>query len=455
LQQTNGRYTEREPMIQLHIGFDDTDSPRVGCTTYVAALLVEKLEGLGASFIDYPNLIRLNPNVPWKTRGNGALCLRIRCAKDSVATIEETVVETIEENADLAYTGTDPGVVFFFNHVPRQVRAFARAAIQGIVEREDALRLIRTFRAEAVGFKKGRGIIGGLAAIGEPLEVDHTYEIIAYRMAENRGTPRRLELRSVVEMDKKTTPLTFNNVDPETRRVLITPRGPDPILYGIRGESPDAVRRAREIVRSEELIERWVVFRTNQGTDAHLRRIRSIGKISPYNPVVTQGRVTKDPMVIPGAHVIFQIRDETGQVDCAAYEPTGTLKDVTRELIAGDFIEVSGGVRAPSPIHSATINVEKLRVLKLFPKVLLSNPVCPKCGKRMKSMGRAQGFRCKKCNCRSSALEKNAVREARNIKEALYITSPRSQRHLTKPLCRYGREKSGVSKEMIPNWHFP
>ena len=60
----------------MHIGLDDTDSTRNGCTTYIAALLVEQLEHLHVKFIDYPNLVRLNPNVPWKTRGNGALCLR-------------------------------------------------------------------------------------------------------------------------------------------------------------------------------------------------------------------------------------------------------------------------------------------------------------------------------------------------------------------------------------------
>lgn len=61
---------------RMHIGFDDTDSIRKGCTTYVAALLVEELEKLGVTLVDYPSLVRLNPNVPWKTRGNGALCLR-------------------------------------------------------------------------------------------------------------------------------------------------------------------------------------------------------------------------------------------------------------------------------------------------------------------------------------------------------------------------------------------
>jgi tRNA(Ile2)-agmatinylcytidine synthase len=84
----------------IHIGFDDTDSPRKGCTTHIAALLVEKLEKLGAIFTDYPNLIRLNPNVPWKTRGNGALCLRIKCDESIIGQIKETVIETIEENSD-------------------------------------------------------------------------------------------------------------------------------------------------------------------------------------------------------------------------------------------------------------------------------------------------------------------------------------------------------------------
>jgi len=449
------KYAERKSMVQLHIGFDDTDSPKMGCTTYIAALLVEKLHKLGASFIDYPNLVRLNPNVPWKTRGNGALCLRIRCSEAIVDEIKETAVETMEQNSDLSYAGTDPGVVFFLNRVPSQVKAFAKATIQGVVKLDKALKLVKMFKAEAVGFKKGRGIIGGVAAIGENLEGDHTYEIITYRTTQHRGTPRRLQTSSVLDMNEKTAPLTFNNVDPDTNRILITPRGPDPILYGIRGETPEAVRQAHEIVRPQEPIERWIIFRTNHGTDAHLRRKSAVKNIRSFNPVVTQGSVTKEPKTIPGGHVIFTIKDETEQVDCAAYEPTGPLKKVAKELITGDLVEVSGGVRPASSDHSLTINLEKLRVLKLAPKIIFSNPVCPKCGKHAKSMGRGQGFRCKKCGFRSSELEKVSVRGRRNLKEGLYITSPRSQRHLTKPLCRYGRERSGMPKEMIEGWYYP
>jgi len=36
---------------KMHIGFDDTDSTRKGCTTYVAALLLEKLEKLNVKFL--------------------------------------------------------------------------------------------------------------------------------------------------------------------------------------------------------------------------------------------------------------------------------------------------------------------------------------------------------------------------------------------------------------------
>ena len=443
-------------MIRMHIGFDDTDSPRMGCTTYIAALLVEKLCKLGVSFMDYPNLVRLNPNVPWKTRGNGALCLRIQCDKDFKEEIMEMVVDAVEKNSDLDYAGTDPGTVFFFHdHIPSELKTFAKRAIQGIVKMEEALKLIKKFRAEAVGFKKGRGIIGGLAAIGETLEGDHTFEVIAYRTPQKRGTPRRIQASSVAEMDEKTSPLTFNNIDPEKRRILITPRGPDPILYGIRGEKPEVVKQAHEIVRSQEPIERWVIFRTNHGTDAHLRKVSSIHEIQPFNPVIARGIVVGEPRMIPGRHVIFSIRDKTGEIDCAAYEPTGTLREAAKKLIEGDQVEVHGGVRPASPQHPITINLEKMRILRLAPKIDFHNPTCPQCGKRMESMGRGKGFRCKKCGFRSSRLEKVAVESKRSLKRKLYITSPRSQRHLAKPFLRYGREKSNAPKNMIKDWHSP
>jgi tRNA(Ile2)-agmatinylcytidine synthase len=442
-------------MVKLHIGFDDTDSPKGGCTTHIAALLVEKMSKIGVSFTDYPNLIRLNPNVPWKTRGNGALCLRINCREDTTNIIKETVLDTIETNSKLNYIGTDPGVVFLFSDVPQEIKDFAKKAEQRIVKMEEALSLVKQFDAEAVGFKKGRGIIGGLAAIGEDLSGDHTFELITYRMPENLGQPRRVQASSVKTMDTKSS-LTFSNIDPETGRILITPRGPDPILYGIRGENPEVIKQAHEIIIRKEPIERWMIFRTNQGTDAHLRKVCSVKEVQPYNPVVAQGVISREPKVIQGGHVIFSIEDYTGEVDCAAYKPTGNLCKTSRKLMIGDILKVFGGVRPSSPKHHLTINLEKMMILELAPRTSLLNPCCPECGKRMKSMGKNQGFRCDKCGFRSSKLKKLKVNEEREVKKGLYITSSRSQRHLTKPLCRYGREKkTGVPKEMIKKWRCP
>ena len=441
----------------MHIGLDDTDSTRKGCTTYVAAVLVEKLQKLDAEFIDYPNLIRLNPNVPWKTRGNGALCLRIRYGENVEGQIKETVIKTVEEQADFECKGTDPGIVFFEGaQIPKEIKAFARNAVTDIVTLKDAVKLVSKFGSEAVGFKKGRGIIGGLAAVGETLQADYTYEVLAYRVSENRGLKRCVDEASIFEMDEATAPYTFNNVDQEKRRVMITPRGPDPILFGIRGETPEIVKKALRMVRAFEPVERWVIFRTNQGTDAHLKGVENLGQIKPYSPVIVRGTVTTNPKMIPRRHVIFSIEDKSAQADCAAYEPTGVLRKVASKLIIGDYVEVYGGVRAPSQHRSSTINLEKVQVLRLAPKIAFHNPLCKKCGRRLESMGKGQGFRCRKCGSKHRSLGKVEVKLKRDLKRGLYITSTRSQRHLTKPFRRYGMEKRHVTVEgLIDGWHFP
>lgn len=444
-------------MTTMHIGFDDTDSTRKGCTTYVAALLIEKLEKLGARFIDYPNLIRLNPNVPWKTRGNGALCLRILCDENVEKKIKETVIDMVEQYSDLEFRGTDPGIVFFKNAtISEGVKIFSKKTIREVVELKDALKIIKKVGAEALGFKNSRGIIGGLAAIGETLQGDHTYEVLAYRVEENYGSKRKVDENSILTMDRATQPLTFNNVDVQKRRVIITPRGPDPILFGVRGETPEVVKKASQMVKALEPIERWVIFRTNQGTDAHLMRIRSLIEAKPFHSIIARGTIAENPRMIQGKHVIFSVKDESGRVDCAAYEPTGTLRKAAMNLIAGDFVEIHGGVRARGKDEPLTINLEKIRLLKLAPKIVYHNPKCSKCGKRLESMGKGQAFRCDKCGSRFPNLGKVETKLKRDIKKEIYITSERSQRHLTKPFRRYGLEKQGAKVEgLIEGWHSP
>ena len=61
----------------LHIGIDDTDSPKGMCTTFLAYKIINRLKKENVDFLDFPNLVRFNPNIPWKTRGNGAVGIKI------------------------------------------------------------------------------------------------------------------------------------------------------------------------------------------------------------------------------------------------------------------------------------------------------------------------------------------------------------------------------------------
>jgi tRNA(Ile2)-agmatinylcytidine synthase len=440
----------------MHIGIDDTDSTRQGCTTYIAALLVEELEKLGATFLDYPSLVRLNPNVPWKTRGNGALCLRIEYPAELEDEIKELTICLVEQHSDLDWKGTDPGIVFLTTpEVPKDFTVFAKKATTSIVSLKEALNLIRKHHAEAIGYNTQRGIIGASAAIGETFPDDYTYELITYRKPENIGTKRRVDKESIIQMDEKLQPYTFNNIDFEKNRVIITPRGPDPILFGIRGETPETVKHAFNMVKPLEPVERWVIFRSNQGTDAHLIRANTLSQLQPYSSVIAKGTVSQNPKNIPLRHTVFAIKDEKAEANCAAFEPTGALRKVARELMVGDEIEVYGAVRKPTRGKPLTINLEKINILKLSQKTSQHNPVCPECGKGLKSMGKNQGFRCQKCKTRFNSAAKLSVPTKRELKTGLYITSTRSQRHLTKPLRRYGLEKHRAApQKLLEQWHF-
>jgi tRNA(Ile2)-agmatinylcytidine synthase len=186
------------------------------------------------------------------------------------------------------------------------------------------------------------------------------------------------------------------------------------------------------------------VFRTNQGTDAHLQRCCKVQEIQPFTAIVVEGYVSDDPRTIPGSHVIFTLRDETGEVDCAAYEPTGPFRDIVRAFVVGDRIRVYGGLRKTPPIRPLTINLEKVEVLELARKVELRNPQCPRCWKRMESMGSNKGYRCERCGLRDPALKKVEVEVSRSLRRGLYIPPARAHRHLTKPSTRYGLEKKAV-----------
>ena len=251
-------------LTEFHIGLDDTDSKQGGCTTYTATLIFEKLLQENMIPADFPWLVRLNPNIPWKTRGNGALAIHLETLEVNIKRIKQIVTSTILRTSDPSIPGTDPAAIFLVGPVPDEVRQFCTSALHEVLTIKQGYHLLQALNAEVYTPKGRRGIIGALAALGYGDERDHTYEIIGYRIKKMLGKPRRVNLDSVKKMDELKELRMFNNVDSETGRVLTCPHGPDPVLVGIRGEDPADLVAAFLMVEIEEPVERVMIFNTNQ-----------------------------------------------------------------------------------------------------------------------------------------------------------------------------------------------
>jgi tRNA(Ile2)-agmatinylcytidine synthase len=281
------------------------------------------------------------------------------------------------------------------------------------------------------GFNGELGIVGAACALAWRPR-DRTWEIITYRRKERIGTKRRVDERSVVEMDRR-FPDTFSNYDPVHDRVLITPRTPCPILFGIRSDEPSILFEAAKIIRSEEW-DTCILYLPNQATDDHIVRT-SISRVERYTSVRVHGAVARAPETITGGHVIFSLRDAHGKrVDCAAYEPTKEFRDVVRRLVPGDRVRVQGGVRK-APM---TINLERIDVLRLLTKGF-ERPRCH--GRRMESMGREQGSRCRVCKKRSDRMIE--VELKREIEPGVYHVPLCAARHISMTEKRRSRKLRG------------
>jgi tRNA(Ile2)-agmatinylcytidine synthase len=288
------------------------------------------------------------------------------------------------------------------------------------------------------------------------LEGDHTFESISYRKENKLGTLRHLDKQTVIQMNLRTFPRTFNNVDPQRNRILISPRGPDPVFCGIRGEDPGIVIKSLLLVNPSEKLDGYAVFRTNQGTNVHLQNRLSLSEVRPYMAGHTRGTICRTPMVIQGGHVLFEICDAAGDsYPVAVYEPT-SLGVIASRLITGDLIEIGYGVRPGDETHAGILNVEFLSILSLKAIVLLINPVCKKCEKRMKSEGRRKGFQCERC--KSKTFDKCNVTQPRNLIAGMYLPVVRSHRHLTKPIQSFGQDNyrpylPGAHSRLHSNWY--
>ncbi len=400
------------------LGIDDTDSPSGMCTTYLGALLARRLITQHMLVLE-ARLLRLNPNVIYKTRGNAAICLMVNGPVDRVFDIACDMVGSL---AHMSHENTNPGVVAVETRPPPD---FYYKTVRDFCTIEEAIAILEATGARYKGFKNGRGLIGATAAVCSVLP-DRTFEYLAYRKPDAFGTPRSVDRHSLSDAETSTFPHTWDTFDIENNCVVCVPHTPDPVLFGVRGESPSWVALARMQVDSEPT-EIEQIFVTNQGTDAHLVE-GEIGSLTEGFSYHVTGTVCACAQSGIGGHVSIEIGDGDQKVRCMAYEPTKGFRNIIRALWPGDRVLVTGSYKGGS------INLEKICILTLSPAMTKRPPVCPSCGARMTSAGAQKGYKCRKCGARTK--DPQVTFHDRTITPGWYEVPPIARRHLAKPLCR-------------------
>ncbi|MGA1872363.1 MAG: DUF1743 domain-containing protein [Thermoplasmatota archaeon] len=417
-------------MTRYHIAVDSTDSATKGmCTTYLGAVLLDRLTELPLDLASPPELVRLNPNVPWKTRGNGAFCLRYEGPPglgDEILFIAENVIWNLSVFDD---PQTNPGLVILEGHVPSGIRGIYYRALHEILDIETVKSAGLSAGAVMKGWKNERGLIGALSAVGADLE-EHTYEAILYRPAEVKERSRKVDGETLRKASRR-YPSTFFNIDGNGAPVCI-PHSPCPVILGIRGVDAGDALEALRMVRTEGA-QRWVLWKTNQHTDAHIEPVRDLSDLRSYSSVTTIVRVVSGPEYRNGGHLFFEAADASGHhATCAAYEPTKGFRKVLSALVPGDKLRIWGSVRTED-VPGTTINLEKVDVVELASLMGYRNPRCPECNGPTESMGRDQGLRCKKCGYRGEELEQVREQTVRDLSTGLVEPPPDAWRHLFRP----------------------
>jgi tRNA(Ile2)-agmatinylcytidine synthase len=434
------------------VGVDDTDSREAGmCTTYVAARVAGAVRAAGGR-VTRSLLVRLNPAVEHKTRGNAALAVHVDLPVDDAFDLAAERVEALAAAGD---PGTNPGVVVAPDDLgpdPAWPPALARRALHEVLDHESvADRLAGSYRHR--GWGNGRGLVGATAAVGAWRAFDDwTHERLSYRHPDRWGTPREVDADSAfAAVEPEAPPAVWDTVDRGTGELVCVPRTPCPVLHGVRGDDPTAVERVSARIESEP-VDRAATFLTNQGTDAHLRPVGfDEARGADATGVRVDGVVADAPGTRRGGHVFLGLvsvgawdaRDgrpggagervtppaDAPRLDCVAFEPTKRFRDRVRALRVGDRVTVCGEA------DDATVKLEKF-ALRDPVRTERVTPTCPDCGRTMESAGRDQGYRCRDCG--TSAPGKVERPLDRDLAVGWHEVPPRARRHVAKPLVRGG-----------------
>ncbi len=409
------------------IGIDDTDSRERGmCTTYVATRLAERIREAGGR-VARTLLVRLNPAVEHKTRGNAALAVHCDLPADEALAVADEALDRAETDDPR----TNPGAVVSPSRpetVAPAVADVARRGVREYVHLDEVRTVLDSAGLQTAERGMGRGLVGATAAVGAFQAFEEwTYECISYRERERWGTARDVDADSVFAVADEGYPEVWDTVDREEGVAVCVPRTPCPILHGIRGETAAAVETVAGRIESEPVARRHT-FCTNQGTDAHIRP-GTIGDLRDGRAYRVTGAVASPPETREGGHVFIALERKNEVLQCAAFEPTKRFRDRVRALRVGDEITVCGEV------SDGTLKLEKFAVRDLV-RTEWINPDCPDCGRSMASAGANAGYRCRDCGTSTETKVRTPL--TRTLEPGWYEVPPVARRHIAKPLVRGG-----------------
>ena len=426
----------------LHIGIDDTDSLDGGCTTWLITEIIAELSDF--DLVAPPRLVRLNPNVPWKTRGNGSLALVFGEGIDSkqvIGEIENRKIYTYSNYKEKLFdkkaileriskivvknskSDSQPGIVISDTYLPE---GLYWQGVRGIVSEEDLEPIL--YNCLTFGLRGSRGLFGAACALAwsgyhsNARDLNFTWELIGYRDKNLWGTLRNISLEAVSLVSKLDG--VFSCSDPDGK-VAMVPNSPCPVLWGFRGTNEQILIDNFQKLGPEKPV-RWILYQTNQATDDHFC-ISDRLEIADGTSIWIDVKISSKVEIIKGGHRFVQVKDfEGNEARCAAFEPSKNLRSIVDRLEIGDEITVCGSV------NDNTINIEKLRIISLVPRYSKPpNPICT-CGKRTHSSGKNSKYRCNSCGKKYE--RPSPINELPNLELGWFEPPASSRRHLTKPI---------------------
>jgi len=429
----------------IGIGLDNLDTPRSGCTTHATVYLIDALKQLfpDLSLLDLPYLVRLNPSIPWKTRGNGAVAIHISLPNIScneiAGDLENALTKFIDNYIKYFQDGKNNhergAAIVTLNR--RSIGLFRRIyerALTDFVYHGVVLEKLRRESNIIVIARSEKAVVGAAAALGWNPDIDPwTYELLVYRSTRNLGRERCIDVNSVTDFDRR-HPYTLNNIDYENKRILITPHGDDPVLYGIRGLTPEVIDAIHSIKVCED-VAAYAVFKSNQLTNPHLIP-RAISELKPYRTGLVFGWISSKPRTIPGGHVILTLSDFSGSISAVFYSKT-KLNRIAALLDVGDTVIVGGSVKHWD--KEWVLQAELIIVLHTSIKSKCLSPTCPRCGRTMIKVGSLKGYKCTDCGYTSTLEPKRCIDKPLSI-VGLYVPPPSALKHLSKPIRMYALE---------------